>query len=246
MCSQVSTLPTDPTELANLIAKCQKTIRSAEEFVDECYKFVEKYQDDYRTFGVAYHATQLDTRCMHSFGPDTDHLLKEAFEITTEDHYHKFITPITKFSLELDKAREIIQSNGPPEELVRRAESVQDIEDNITRCLTTDDSFGLEKVRRALIEVRAGNRRILEDTDSCPRAKSNALVDLVTRFPVCGSVFKDCEQWDLYRAWVGSLPKARGAVRLDRSMDIVAVDMLSKLEQAKIIIPTTVPQGFFP
>jgi hypothetical protein len=241
MDTQHATLPTNPTDLATQITKLQKTIRDAGDFVDEGYRTIDAYEDQYRTLGVAYHTTQLIARRSDLLGSDTIGLLQKAFEISTKDEYNVFHAPIIDFRRILNKARDEIRPNGRPGELMRRAEMVQDLEDLMVLHLRKFGFLKLCNVRDALVQTNAVELRVIHNSNVEPWAKAGVyepvyiedlghermfknakgdIIDLKHSY-----MFRNGEEWRLYRAWIGCLPETTRAVQAGRSLDEIAVDM---------------------
>ncbi|KAF2681465.1 hypothetical protein K458DRAFT_391851 [Lentithecium fluviatile CBS 122367] len=163
MASSPMTLLSDPIIRANILDTSRSILKSADEFVDRCYKDIDDFEKRYRKLGVTYHSTQLGARNPRLFDTtETITAFKNAFEITTVEQYHAFFAPVAKFLNLFNEIRNEIWQTDLPEEILRHVDAFTPLKHRIKEEQQKLEGM-IQTLRVHVHKVRECDYRVLEE-----------------------------------------------------------------------------------
>jgi hypothetical protein len=198
-----------------------------------CETSIEKYlrhylvlEDQYRRAGMYYHCTQIQARQPSGDSDEFMDSLRELFEITTVEEYNAMFEPLKKMVTEFtDMRHKYIRYSGTAEELMHRTS--QEFRP-VYRALVDDQYVTLCKKFHVVFDAAESLfdvSRTLYETDE--HGLRIAWQDCMGLEPLTNPMPRILgEEWDKYRAWVGSLPETQRAVGLGRRVDTIALELL--------------------
>jgi hypothetical protein len=205
--------------------KCHETLYKLVVGFERTLKLANSMEDRYRAAGLHYHSTQLAAR--HDSGMHPPYLvdLKQLFELTRAEDYKAIFTPLNTLISALEDLKSThLRFNGTVEVLYHRVFQVlkprfDDLDGKLQPlCKELDDCFErahvLYDISRLLLESDEQGRRIAWQ-DFCISGTEHAVWPL-----------RMGEEYETFVKWVESLPETEKMVKLGRTVEEVAFEMM--------------------
>ncbi|KAF2251907.1 hypothetical protein BU26DRAFT_502478 [Trematosphaeria pertusa] len=215
-------------DVVEAICHYQTILLQADARIDRYFARIDADENSYRTMGERYHITESAARDPARCPADKLKRMKEAFELSRVEEYNAFFAPWQQLIELLHEARRHTKLSGTAEELLQRIRVGAELLDNVAdrRATLVDKLSTLQEDVIALVHV---NNIVLRRGVNARWAQSFSDPDDMFHMPN-----RKGEEWQMFRAWIWSLPETQRAVQAGRSVDEIAAETLYKDDESMV------------